>query len=92
MINDYKKEFMYARVFEAYAFGIKWAQKFKSKEHPLPIGQYWHVDLFFECIVYDKETVAPDISSYRNPAAWHADDWMDADWAKAFYKRTPPVQ
>ncbi len=84
MINDYKKELMYAQILERFAFDTKWAQKFKSKEHPLPIGQYWHLDYYPDWEIYDKETNAPMHSLARNSVPFWAYDWMDAEWEKAF--------
>ncbi|MBQ6286952.1 MAG: hypothetical protein IJK73_04770 [Bacteroidales bacterium] len=91
MINNYKTELMYARVFEKAAFGIKWAQKIQTKQFPLPIGQYWHVALDYEGHIYDKETHAPIWSSDRNNGRFLGNDWMDDDWIKAFYKCDPSV-
>ena len=85
MINDYKKEFNYAQVLERFAFDVKWAQKFKSKEHPLPIGQYWHLNYYPDWEIYDKETNTPACSLTRNSIIRWGDDWMDEDWQKAFY-------
>ena len=85
MINDYKKEFMYARVLERFAFDVKWAQKFKSNEQPLPVGQYWHLDYIPHWEIYDKETNTPAWSMNKNSVMYWGNDWMDADWQKAFY-------
>lgn len=86
MINNYKTELMYARVFEKYAFGIKWEQKFLSKEHPpLEADQCWHVDYEITWEIYDKETNASCYPGRRNEIIRWGDDWMDADWQKAFY-------
>ena len=40
MINDYKKELKYAQILERFAFDVKWAEKIRLKEQPLPVGQY----------------------------------------------------
>ncbi len=40
MINDYKKELKYAQILERFAFDVKWAEKIRLKELPLPVGQY----------------------------------------------------
>lgn len=89
MINDYKKEFKYAQVLERFAFDVKWLQKIRSKEQPLPVDQYWHLDFYPSWQIYDKETDTPVSYMNRNSIVLWGNDWMDKEWKVAFGINTP---